>query len=268
MPAKSITDAFVRNVKLPKKDDRPNQVPYFDKLERGLSLVLVVSYGGSKVFRAVTYNEMGKPKTIKLGSYPTMTVKAAREAARKHWADPAKYAAETAPDTVKAVGDKWLKLYVEAEGLIKGKDLKRQLEKYVYPRIGDRKFVDLKRSTISDLLDEVAIENGKGMAGCLRATLSMLCRWYEDRNDYYVSPVARRKTKRNARSRILEDQEIRDVWAACDKVQSKVYGAAIKLALLTGQRREKIASMKRSDVVDGVWSVRRENAREKGRPPN
>ena len=55
MPSKHITDAFVRNVKRPRKDDLPNQVTYIDTLERGLALVLVVSYGGTRTFRVMTY---------------------------------------------------------------------------------------------------------------------------------------------------------------------------------------------------------------------
>ena len=56
MPARSITDAFARNVRPPQKTDKPNQVSYLDTMERGLALVLVVSYGGSKSFRVLTYD--------------------------------------------------------------------------------------------------------------------------------------------------------------------------------------------------------------------
>jgi integrase len=268
MPAKSITDAFVRNVKLPKKEDKPNQVPYLDRLERGLSLMLVVSYGGSKTWRALTYDDAGKPQSVKLGVYPKMTVKAAREAARQHWQDPQKYAAETAPETVKDVGDKWLRHYVEAEGLISAPDLRRQLERYVFPRVGKRKFVEMRRGMINDLLDDVGEESGKGSRHSLLSTLSMLCNWYQSKHEHYTSPIVRgmRQTPRRARERILTDDEIRSVWAACDEMPPQ-YAAAIRLALTTAQRREKIAVMKRSDVdTAGVWSVRRDNPRQKGTP--
>ena len=54
---------------------------YLHNLERGLSLVLVVSYGGTKTFRALTYVD-GKPRSRKLGTYPQMSVKQARAKAR------------------------------------------------------------------------------------------------------------------------------------------------------------------------------------------
>jgi hypothetical protein len=41
MPAKRITDAFVRNVR-PSDASRARQVAYIDTIERGLALVLVV----------------------------------------------------------------------------------------------------------------------------------------------------------------------------------------------------------------------------------
>ena len=66
-----FTDANVRRIKLPPKpkddDDKLPQKTYFQKLERGLSLMLVVSYGGSKSWRAVTYRN-SKPQSRKLVS--------------------------------------------------------------------------------------------------------------------------------------------------------------------------------------------------------
>jgi hypothetical protein len=86
MPSKTITDAFVRNVKFPDPISQ-RQTMYIDTLERGLALVLVVSYGGTKTFRVLTYRN-GKARTRKLGSYPAMSVKQARTQARECWENP------------------------------------------------------------------------------------------------------------------------------------------------------------------------------------
>src|SRR5262249_40216633 len=57
------------------------------------------------------------------------------------------------------------------------------------------------------------------------------------------------------------DDEIRKVWNAAEGA----FGDLVKLALLTGQRRDKVASMRWEDVsVDGMWSVRNGIKREKG----
>jgi integrase len=54
---------------------------------------------------------------------------------------------------------------------------------------------------------------------------------------------------------------VRALWKACD--ESGRFGAMLKLLLLTAQRREKVATMKWSDVVNGVWTIASEE-REKG----
>lgn len=95
--------------------------------------------------------------------------------------------------------------------------------------------------------------------------MSGIANWYATRNDDYVSPVTRgmrrSSTKERARERILTDDEIRAVWSAADN--HGAFGAFVKTLLLTGQRREKVSTMRWQDVsVDGVWTIPAE-AREK-----
>jgi integrase len=89
--------------------------------------------------------------------------------------------------------------------------------------------------------------------------------WYAARSDDYTSPVVAgmSRTKPKARERVLSDDEIRGVWAAADGVP--IFGDIIKVLLLTGARRAKVAEMKWTDVdlETGVWTIRAE-AREKG----
>jgi integrase len=71
----------------------------------------------------------------------------------------------------------------------------------------------------------------------------------------------KRKPKDRARSWFLADDEIRAVWKAAGA--SGTFGALVKIALLTGQRREKVAKMEWDDIRDGVWTIASEE-REKG----
>ena len=57
-------------------------------------------------------------------------------------------------------------------------------------------------------------------------------------------------------------KSLRAVWQAAS--ENGTFGAFVRVLLLTGQRREKVASMKWADVsVDGVWTISAED-REKG----
>ena len=47
------------------------------------------------------------------------------------------------------------------------------------------------------------------------------------------------------------------MWAAAS--DSGPFGAIVELLLLTAQRREKVATMRWSDIVDGVWTIATEN---------
>jgi integrase len=70
--------------------------------------------------------------------------------------------------------------------------------------------------------------------------------------------MKRYSNKDHARERVLTEGELRTLWQA-----DGLFGNFTKLALLTGQRREKLLTMRYDDVRNGVWYIRTE-AREKG----
>ena len=79
MPAKRLTDAFVRTLNTAGMQTAyPPEVTYIDTLDRGLALVLVASYGGTKTFRVLTYRN-GKPHSVKLGTYPQTSLRVTPE---------------------------------------------------------------------------------------------------------------------------------------------------------------------------------------------
>ena len=88
--------------------------------------------------------------------------------------------------------------------------------------------------------------------------------WHQSRDENYTSPIVKgmRRNKPVARSRILTDDEIRSLWKACSDA-NETFGALLKVALLTAQRRDKVATMKWDDFKDGEWTIRVER-REKG----
>src|SRR5262245_37687417 len=67
-----------------------------------------------------------------------------------------------------------------------------------------------------------------------------------------------KREDKEPRDRVLTDGEIRTLWSA-----DELFGNFTKLSLLTGQRREKLLTMRYDDVRNGVWHIRSQE-REKG----
>ena len=123
------------------------------------------------------------------------------------------------------------------------------------PALGRRDFIGIQRSDVTTLLDHIEDKNGSRMADVVLAYLRGIANWFAGRDDDYVSPFVRgmRRHQNGARSRILDDDELRAVWKAAEA--NGDFGALVRLLLLTGQRREKVATMRWADVVDGVWTI-------------
>jgi integrase len=227
-------------------------------------LVLRLNYGGAKVWRALHYVKKFKdgkwvtvPTTHKLGRYPHLKLKDAREAARKFLADPQKALAQADSGSFHEVAENFIKRHVEASKLRSQPEIERCLAKYIYPAWGQRPFREIKRGDVAALLDRIVDNHGARQADLVLAIIRKMANWYAARNDDYVSPVVRGMHRSNGAERrgkrILSDEEIRALWAACDQPSS--FGALLKVLLLTGQRRDKVASMRWDDIHGDDWHI-------------
>ena len=203
-------------------------------------LVLGLNPGGSKTWSALFYVS-GKPRYKKLGRYPILSLAQARDAARKFLENPQKAVSETEAGTFQDVSDNFMKRYVEANGLRSKREIARTLSKYILPRWQDRKICDIRRSDVTALLDKVEDDHGARQADMVLAVVRKMMNWHASRQDDYVSPIARNmnrvKAADRARKRVLEDDELRAVWHACDELPT--FGALVRFALLTAQQRRR-----------------------------
>jgi integrase len=277
MPSQKITDAWIRNLtwarassrylkkrsdKLPAKEIK--QLTFIDTLDRGVALVCVLSSGGTKAWRVLTY-EGGKAVSCKLGTFPAMSVKDARDKAWDYFENPEKYKSQALAGSFKDVAENWFKRHVEHNKLISRNELRRHLDRYIYPKWKDIPFHEIGRGKVTALLDEITDNHGPSSADGIFATVRAIMAWQEARSDDYRSPIAR-KMKRNrltTRDRVLNPAELRAVWNAAS--ERGTFGAFIKMLLLTAQRRDKVARMKHADISDeGIWSIPSDDDREKG----
>jgi integrase len=130
------------------------------------------------------------------------------------------------------------------------------LRKYVFASaIADRPLVAIKRLEFTHLLDHIQKEHGARQADAVKTVLSSIAHWYADRIDGYTPSFAKKKrSEATARERTLTDDEIRLLWKAAES--SGVFGGIVRLALVTGQRRSKIVSMRWTDLDEaGVWHI-------------
>jgi len=169
------------------------------------------------------------------------------------------------PESFDAVANDWFQRHVVGRGVITSKPIRSYIDRMMLPLWSGREFRSIGRGDITKMLDAAEDNHGPVAADRALAVLSSICTWYASRNDSYNSPIVRgmkrTSTKERARTRILSDDEIKKVWNVCEGDFSDL----VKLLLLTGQRRDKVASMKWEHIsLDGTWSVKNGDVREKG----
>lgn len=244
-------------------------------------LALIVSPKGKRTFSIVARDPSGKQIWKSIGEPGAMALAEAREKARIG-VDRIKAGVveifpeekpEAPPETFRVVAERFVRRWVNKGGkkqdgipLRSKGEIERQFNAYLYPQWADVPFLSIRRGEVTELIDDMVDENGAVMADRVLATLSKLFNWYRQYDENYVSPIIpemRRSgsTKDRSRTRILSDDEIRAVWDSAGKCG--VFGALVKVGLLTGARRAKLRMMARDDISpDGVWTMPAE-AREK-----
>jgi len=262
--AKGFTDIAIRNLQA---GETRQEFP-----DAGCAgLYVIVQPSGKKSF-AVRYRFDGKPRklTLKAGVSLAGARKLAGDAllAVEQGNDPAETKKETRAklkaakaDTVRALCENYLKR--EGGKLRTEHARKRVLERLVYPAIGDKPLSELKRRDIIALLDYVEDENGTKMADLVLAYLRKIFNWHAGRVDDFNSPIvqgmSRYDAQANAGTRILSDDELRQIWAATepDKNAPQPFHALIRFLLLTGARRSEANLLPWSEIsADGkAWTL-------------
>ena len=112
------------------------------------------------------------------------------------------------------------------------------------------------------MLSEIAEENGPRMADLALAYTRKAFNWYEvnGHDDDFKSPIvrgmARGKPSQQARDRVLDDDEIRNLWAALDTIKEPAcFPTYIKFVLLTACRRNEVADMHADELNGDVWTI-------------
>src|SRR5262249_32531749 len=154
----------------PLKDITPLQISFLETKERGDALALIVSYGGTPALPGITYTKDG-PQTKFLGTSPKMKLAATRKLAHMHWGRPEKGATQAKVGSFKKVAQDRLEQHVEANHLRSEQEIKRILNKYVYPKLGSVDFFKITQEQISDLTFAISKDHGKPQADAALAQI-------------------------------------------------------------------------------------------------
>ncbi|MFB2554015.1 tyrosine-type recombinase/integrase [Ensifer soli] len=226
-----------------------------DELVTGLHIR--VSNAGGKVWYVATRVD-GVSRRIKLGTYPILSLKDAREKAQMILRDIQlglfQQREEESEEKVLTLGD-IIPQFIERYAKRQTKDWKgsesmlMRMEKLHRMRIDAIKRVDVVRE-LERLIADIGDNGGKGTrANRGLAAIKKLYSWCIDQGIVEVSPVTGLKPliKEVARDRCLTDDEVIGFWKGCE-AEGYSFEQFGKLLLLTGQRRDEIAAMRWSEL--------------------
>jgi integrase len=245
MSRKSLTDRGIRALK-----PRADRYSYPDP--QLASHYVRVTPSGAKSFCCVARDPNGKQVWTTIGDCEVMPIEEARTRARDmlQRVRDGLPAVEPRGESFADVAGNWIKRHAEPKKLRSLPNIKRLLSVHVYPRWSDRSFLSIRRSDVAALLDRIEDRHGARQADLVLTVVRSIMNWQAARTDDYRPPVIRgmrrQNPKEHARDRILTDDEIRAVWKQAEG--NGAFGAIIRLALLTGQRRTKVAAMAWSDL--------------------
>jgi integrase len=129
------------------------------------------------------------------------------------------------------------------------KEYVRTLRREVLPRIGDLRADQIRRPGLTKLLNELMEENGPGVARNARAAINAIFKWAMSQCLIEgPNPTQGIKLPRpNKRKRWLSEDELRAVWHGCENLGD--FGRIVRLLILTGCRREEVAALKWTEIV-------------------
>ncbi len=226
------------------------------------SLALCVTAAGAKSWYLYKWDSnAGKPVRYRLGSFPGVGVKAARDAAERKLGELAagkdivghRRDKRNAP-TLQQLFEHWI---AHAKRHKKTwKDDQRQWDKYLAEH-GSRKLSSITKGDVAAWHATIGEKHGPVMANRVRALLSAMFNVADDIGFSGQNPVTKvKRFKESSRERFLQDSEMVEFFTAVRK-QPPTWRDFFLLALFTGARRGNVASMRWADLdlPRGCWHL-------------
>jgi integrase len=255
VPRLALTDRFVATCKAARGQP---QTDYFDHRTPGLALR--VSKRGHKAWSFIfTAPGNGKRARETFATYPATSLALARTRAREARAlveageDPrAVFNAQAAGAmTATALIESFLEKHARPN-LRTAAEIERRIRKNVIPLIGNVRLAELHRRDINRAVDPI-VRRGRLAEACrVFEDLRSIMRWAVARGDLDRNPMEgmKKPAAPRSRTRVLSDDEIRQLWNDLPKTlsKSKPCQRIIQLCLITAQRVGEVAGMRRAEL--------------------
>lgn len=240
-----LTTKFIET----RKPDPMKRLDFRDEVVPGL--VLRVSTSGTKTF-SFHKRINGKMKRLTIGRFGILSLTQARDRARQilyeietgRFEDQTGIEVENRPTLGEVIPD-----YIEKHAKVHNRDWKnkaRLLGKFA--GLYEKRIDQIKRTDVVRACD-IIYKSAPVSANRALAHLKHLMGWCVERGMIDASPIAGMKplAKETPRERVLSDDELGVLWAACD-AEGYPFGDCMKLLALSGQRRAEVAEMRWSEI--------------------
>ena len=255
--AKTLTDAFVKAIRTPSKA----RVEYADLRCVGLAFRVTASGVRSWCFR-FRDPRSGRSSRIGLGPYPAVSLSAARELAEAQRRVVAKgqnpveirrqERVEAPQKTFEALAARYMAEHADRHKRPRSAaEDRRNLDLHILPRWRNRRYEDLRRADLIELVEGLVKDGKPTLANRVHALLSKIGAFAVDADLLIGNPFAgiKKRGQEKIGRRILSDDEIRLFWRniVLPPVSRRV-GLALRLALLTGIRSGEVVGMTRAEI--------------------
>jgi integrase len=261
-----LTQANIATLELPRGK---SEWIVFDEKLPGFGMRLRA--GGKRTW-IIQYRVGRKQRRKTLGSVDKVSAARAREAAGIDLAevqlgsDPQAKKNETrarAAETLEAISTRFLTYQRSRLKPRSFEQVELHLTKHWAPLKG-RPIHEITQREVAARLGEIAADPKRGpyAANRSRATLSTFFGWAMNEGLADSNPVinTNRQVDEKTRDRVLTDAELVAIWNAC---RDDDYSRIVKLLILTGQRRDEVGSLAKSEISIGTrkWNIPRERTK-------
>ena len=254
-----LTELAIRKAKPASK-----RYDLFDASVRGLGLRVATS-GTKSWFMMRRFK--GRMLRSTFGRYPDLTLATARLKAPDVLSNMADglTQGQRRTDLFKVVLDEWLK---KDQAKNKSADqVKIAMYRHALPAFGSMPVASISKRDVNRLIDTIVDAGSPIAANRVLAFTKRFFSWCKERDILEQSPAEaiRPPSKEKTRDRVLNLEEIKDFWAACDQM-GYPWGPIFQLLLLTGARLREVAhaSWNEISIADGTLNLpssRTKNAR-------